>query len=174
MANDPDEALIQARDSLLQRRNQLHAEIVRIETAIKSLTEIIGDEPIPKQRTIAQPRMASGPRGRGQIKPAIQQILRERAPEAIHANEVVAELRRRGLELSAKDPKATAVTAMIRMDAARRETGAKEGILKLPGNMYLWLRPGDAIPGSFGVEAPRTWPSAPSLPSEQSPDAAQE
>lgn len=109
---------------------------------------------------------AGAPRRRSStIKPAIIEILKAHAPEAIHAGQVVAELRARGIPLSAKDPKATAVTAMIRMDRDRRAGDAYEGVEKLPGNMFRWVE------WFKGVEP---GPIARELPSEQSRAAAQE
>jgi hypothetical protein len=109
------------------------------------------------------PRPRSTPESRkthGIIKPAVIAVLKAHAPNSVHASDVVAELRAKGIPLSAKDPKATAVTAMIRLARERRARGWPSGVEQLPGNLFRWVEtsgtPSDAgQPSSLFPNVPR-------------------
>lgn len=90
---------------------------------------------------------------RSVIRPAVTDVLRARAPELVHADEVLASLQARGIPLSQKDPKATVVTAMIRMDRERRTANQNEGVEKLPGNFFRWTAPGSTTDTSPQLSA---------------------
>lgn len=82
---------------------------------------------IPEMEIPEQPTVAG----------AITALLVERS-RAMHANEIVEELQKRGMRLSPKDPKASVVTALVR--------GARKGIFERVGpNRYRdVLRGGEA------------------------------
>jgi hypothetical protein len=131
-------------------RGVLQSRLLVVSDTIAGLEAVLGtvNRYLASDRQIgSQLGPAREPGGRSVIKPAVAAILKGHAPEAIHADQVVAELRERGVPLSHKDPKATAVTAMLRMDRDRRMHHSPSGIERLPGNMFRWieatLRPDD-------------------------------
>lgn len=179
MADDDIAATMQALlDTLRKRRDAMNVLIEQAEGLQKMVLGFAADHPDVgisvqfgpgvgerRERAGRRTRPASGASpamgSQSVVKPAIIAILKRHSPEAIHADQVVEELRRDGIPLSAKDPKATAVTAMIRLAHERRNLvthgiGA-EGVEAMGGNRFRWVR------------GPS---SAPQPPSAQSPDAA--
>lgn len=121
------EALIEAYDVVLraQHRPVISTEQARLGAGLTEVfAETSGDVEMemPEQPTVPN---------------AILNLLIQRS-RAMHADEIVAELQERGMRLSAKDPKASVVTALVR--------GAKKGIFEKVGpNKYREnLRRGDA------------------------------
>ena len=81
---------------------------------------------------LKQPRQA--PRTRSRVKPAIQAFL-EQNERVVHADEIVEALSQQGVTLSSKDPKATVVTAVLRM----KNDGL---VVTLGQNRYICTAPG--------------------------------
>ena len=114
-----DPELKQARTALLTKKKQLQDELRRVEQAISALAGVIEGGGAPRQRS-------------GSVRETVTAILRDNGG-IMHADEVLAEARKRGLELSSRDPKATIVTALIRL----RDDGQVEahGL-----NRYSWRK----------------------------------
>lgn len=74
----------------------------------------------------------------GVVKPVVVEVLKAHAPHFMHADEVVAEVRARGVPLSEKDPKATVVTAMLRLAREAEIKRLAEGVERIEGNRFRW------------------------------------
>lgn len=83
--------------------------------------------------------------GRGAVKRAVRDMLIRESPHFVHADDVLNELQRLGFALSEKDPKATVVTAMLRMARERERLGATEGVERKPGNLFRWVGKQDSV-----------------------------
>lgn len=115
-------AIRDARDALVRRRRELNQELKQIEYALNALNGVLNLAQTPASSK-------SGPPSR--IKPEIELVLRE-ADGPLHANDIMHALAERGIQMSAKDPKATVVTALIRM--------ANAGVVRsLGGNTFQWV-----------------------------------
>jgi len=111
-----------ARSALVQKRRQLSDELKKVDAAIQALDNVMGLSVPPKTPQAG-------------VKDTISEILRDsRVP--LHADAVLAQLRDRGVVISAADPKATVVTALIRL----RNAGQVEALGK---NVYRWRQPVD-------------------------------
>lgn len=112
----------QRRPTLSAEQQRLGGGLVEVFQPTSGDIEIeVPDMEIPKQPTVAG---------------AITALLVERN-RALHADEIVEELLKRGMRLSPKDPKASVVTALVR--------GARKGIFEKVGpNRYEVLQTGVA------------------------------
>jgi hypothetical protein len=119
--------LRQAKAALQARRRQLRDELKRVDEAIESLDRVLGSAPQRASR-------------RGSVKAAVAEILKENAG-VMHADEILDMVRGRGIELSGQDPKATIVTALIRL----RDKGE---VMSLGRNKWRWRSP-DLAPGEL-------------------------
>jgi len=106
-----------ARTALQQRRRQLWEELKKVDSAIAALDNVMG--------VVGPPR-----KSQTGVKDTIASILRA-SGAPLHADDILAELRNRGVTISAADPKGTVVTALIRL----RNAGVVEGLGK---NVYKW------------------------------------
>lgn len=109
-------------DDLQQRRAGIDSEIILIQNAIKALV------------TLTEGTSGASPKRTQGVKGAVEAIMRDSKGQRIHADQVLNEVRSRGIQVSAADPKATVVTALIRL---ARERSA-EGVWKLPRNYWVW------------------------------------
>ena len=109
--------LRQAKTALVAKKRSLKEELKRIEEAIESLDRVIGP---------SSPKAGR----RGSVKEAIAEVLEENAA-VMHADEILEAVKRRGVELSSRDPKATVVTALIRL----RDAGDVEALGR---NRWQW------------------------------------
>jgi hypothetical protein len=74
------------------------------------------------------------------IKPAIIEILKNAGGQPVHAQEILDAVKARGISVSEKDPKATIVTALLRMHRERMARGPHvEGVAKLGKNFFAWV-----------------------------------
>lgn len=81
------------------------------------------------------PATTTEPARRPTITEAVASVLVEHG-HPMHADEVMEELQRRGMELSEKDPKATVVTALVR--------GTRRGVfVRTAPNTFRIARPGE-------------------------------
>lgn len=149
MANGALDTLIRTRSELERAREGHLDEITRLENIITTLDGFIETyHQRPELRWLASLHLSgsiamSAPSPRpGSIRSVITDIVRERAGGTIHADEVLEELRRREVPLSEKDPKATVVTALLRLAKMREERGLSEGILRMGRNRFRWIKRG--------------------------------
>lgn len=70
------------------------------------------------------------------VKARVERAVREARGRPIHANEILHALQAEGVRLSEKDPKATVVTALLRL--SRAASAADEGVQSLGENTYIW------------------------------------
>jgi hypothetical protein len=148
------DALERAQRTVVTRRKRLVGEINRLDKLTDELDRTLKALRQPGASTVdRQP----GPRSR--IKPVIEEVLRAARGSPVHATDILEAVRARGIPLSAKDPKATIVTALIRMDRQRAATGAREGVKRMGGNQFVWVVEGSGPP------------SEPEQPSALSPGA---
>ena len=111
----------------MKRRGELANEIKQLDDAIAALNVVLGDE--------RKPAPQRPPRSR--VRPAIEHYLRDNR-RVVHADEIVDSLKFQGVVLSSKDPKATVVTALIRM----RDDNL---VHALGANNYIWREYADDI-----------------------------
>ena len=100
----------------------------------------------PRWETIGNTTASGGKRRggrRSRIKPLVLEVLREHGGE-MHADEIVSVLRKRGVEMSQKDPKGTVVTALLRIE---KETGEVEALGR---NRYRANSDAEAAAASIG------------------------
>ena len=110
--------LRQARTALQLERRRLENELARVKQAISALDGVI-NVPVPTSRKRS-----------GGVKEAIMAVMQEHG-RAMHADDIVEAVKARGVQLSAADPKATVVTALLRL----RNTG---DVLGLGRNNFRW------------------------------------
>ena len=128
------DALQESADAMRSMATELRGIIARISE--------LPDQAILEREAAARPR-----RGRvATVKETTATILREAAGEALHADTVLAEVRRRGYSLSERDPKATIVTALIRLARERDRGNSGEGVERLGVNYYRWVTSWDVPP----------------------------
>ena len=118
-------SLKQALKALRAQRHQLTAELRKVDQGIAALEGIV------EQPASGRPR--SGGR-KSAIKPVALAVLKEHGGP-MHADRIVEALQQRGVALSARDPKASVVTALIRM---AKETSE---VRTLGQNRYVWVDP---------------------------------
>ena len=141
----PDSAIAtrQALQAAKAERRELQARVKDLDRLIASLEQYLGiggTERRPKR----------GGR-RGYVKPAIIELLRDNGG-VMHARDVVERLQSRGVQLSGRDPRATVVTALLRL--------AKEGNVEALGkNRYRWVGGPAESAGGTDQES-QTTPSA--------------
>jgi hypothetical protein len=153
------------RSELMSQVEQLSSEVRAIDTALKALRSLPGVMAQMSSIPSAPQKRSSG------IKAAVIEILKENRGIPIHADAVLSAVRARGIQLSAVDPKATIVTALIRMAQARENKGEAEGVYKLPRNTWVWEERYKGIPSpaseafirDFGRLGPSTIAREPSL-----------
>ncbi len=109
----------QAKMALQAKRKSLREELARVEQAIRALEGVI-NVPVPARRKRS-----------GGVKEAIAAVLRENGG-IMHADDILDAVKGRGVELSAADPKATIVTALLRL----RDAGEVDALGK---NRFRWL-----------------------------------
>lgn len=126
------EAIVKARDEMLERVN-IFNQMLELMDRAERLDGATATSLAPRKVS----RRAVSHRG-PTVRQMIQDILRASGRQ-MHANEIVEALQSQGVELSAKDPKATVVTALLRLSRVTAEQpGPKEGVFALGGNMFLW------------------------------------
>jgi len=106
----------QAKTALQAKRKQLREELARVEQAIRALESV---SPVSVRRKRS-----------GGVKGAIVEVLRENGG-VMHADDIVEAVKARGVQLSAADPKATVVTALLRL----RDSN---DVKALGRNMFKW------------------------------------
>lgn len=112
----------QAKIALQAKRKSLREELSRVEQAIRALEGVI-NVPVPMRRKRS-----------GGVKEAIATVLREHGG-VMHADDILDAVKNRGVELSSADPKATVVTALLRM----RDAGEVDALGK---NQFRWMDDG--------------------------------
>lgn len=127
---DTRAALVKARDEMLERASIFTRMLELLDTAEKYESGFPGPVRIQQER---RPATRQGPT----VRELITETLRNHEGP-MHANDVLASLQKRGITLSAKDPKATVVTALIRLARNRMERGEREGVIALGGNRFVW------------------------------------
>jgi len=110
-----------ARASLVESRKRLMDEVATIDKAIAALDAVLASSVGPT-RTPAKRRSA--------VRAAVTSFLKG-SRRVVHADEVVAALTAQGIALSSKDPKATVVTALLRMRDSNE-------VHALGENRYVW------------------------------------
>ena len=121
--SDTDASVRQARQVLVARRREVAEDLRRLDQAIAALDMVLPDAPTRERA----PRPQRGGGRRSVLRPAILEVLRERG--TLHADDIVTAIRERGIELSAVDPKASVVNALLRMAQA-------DEVKALGGNRY--------------------------------------
>lgn len=154
----PRDPIQKAVDVLVRLESEQAQELRKTQKTIRVLNKLLADG---RESPVSQP---GPPRGGSVIKPAIQQYLEGRTNEWVHANVILESLLDQGVVLSAIDPKASVVTALIRMERATAPDA--EGVQRRPGNLFRWFHP-------VGPRPTMTEPTEPGQPSEQSLNGAQ-
>ncbi len=133
-----------ARDALIAQLRVLDAVIdqkqferTQTKSAIESLNAILHGVPVPG----GSPPDGGEPRRRARIKPALMEILGENNGRPMHADEVYAELQRRQVEVTAKNPVNSVGTALGRL--------VDEGLVeKVDRNKFRWVGGADSAEAS--------------------------
>ncbi len=129
-------ALLTEAQRLLQaRRKNLANQLASIDGTLVELDRLIGQLVNPRRNA-----SATKPGPQSVIKPAIEEILRAAQGEALHADQILEGVRAKGISVSKRDPKATIVTALLRMHRQRMAEGSKTGVEKLGGNRFRWIQ----------------------------------
>ncbi len=124
--------LREAQRTLEIRKRHLENQLTTVKGILDQLDHLIGDMVEP-QRTGRKPGPTSV------IKPIIINILKAANGAPVHADTIMEGVRAEGIALSEKDPKATIVTALLRMHRNRMAHGETEGVEKLGGNRFRWI-----------------------------------
>lgn len=121
-----------ARLTLEARRKHLLNQLEAVETILTEMDRLVASMSAPRVR---ERKRAPGPTS--VIKPAIIEILKAHPGEPLHADAILAAVRAKGISVSEKDPKATIVTALLRMARTRGEK--ESGVVKAGGNRFRWV-----------------------------------
>jgi hypothetical protein len=157
--------LTEKRTALSAELRALTDELQRIDSALAALrgnvrTAVAQRPAMRRFEELHSRKRASG------VKATIEEIMQAAQGQALHADQVLEAIRARGIQVSAQDPKATIVTALLRLAREREAKQLPEGVWKLPRNRWIWS---DSAPGMWMDGGPFAGATGTLLPQENAP-----
>lgn len=123
-----------ARRAFEARRKGLLNQLVMVDSLLNEVDRAL------RSLNVGRPtatRKSPGPSS--VIKPAVSEILKAAQGQPVHASVILEGIQERGISVSEKDPKATIVTALLRMHRNRLLDRSAEGVEKMGKNYFRWV-----------------------------------